>query len=487
MKKILSAERKALYVRALTLAVPMMIQNGITNAVGLVDSIMIGSQGTESTSAVSMCGQLIFVFNLAIFGALSGPGIFGAQYFGNHDIEGVRKTFRIKIWVVIACVIAGIAAFWFFGDFFIGLYLKGEAQGVDPVLALSKGRSYLNIMLIGFLPFALTQVYSSTLRENNESKMPMIAGVCGVAADVFFNWVLIFGHFGLPALDVRGAAIATVISRFFEFAVIVIWSHLKRGKFVFLQGIYRTLLVEGKVLFPVIKKSIPILINEFLWSAGIITTNQLLSRRSMAVVPAMGISASLSNLLNVVFVAMGSAVGIIIGQMLGAGEIKGIRRKANSLMWFTALLSVGLSGILIAAAPFFPKLYDVVPEAKYMATAFITLTAFFFPLQGFLNAQYFTIRSGGKTFITFIADSGFTWAIQVLTVFLLIRFTKLNVYQIYAASLSLDVLKVVFGAILIRTGIWITNLVKDEGKEISELSPEVDQAEDSDSNAWVKG
>lgn len=487
MKRILSTERKALYLRALTLAVPMMIQNGITNAVGLVDSIMIGSQGTESTSAVSMCGQLIFVFNLAIFGALSGPGIFGAQYFGNNDIEGVRKTFRIKIWVVIASVIAGICAFWFFGDFFVGLYLKGEAEGIDPVLALNKSRDYLRIMLIGFLPFALTQVYSSTLRENNESKIPMIAGICGVVADILFNWILIFGKFGFPAMDVKGAAIATVISRFIEFTVIVIWSHLKRKRFVFLQGIYRTLLVEGKIAVPIIKKSIPILINEFLWSAGIIKTNQLLSERSLFVVPSLGISAAISNLLNVVFVAMGSAVGIIIGQMLGAGETKGIRKKANSLMWFTAFLSVGLSGTLIAIAPFFPKRYDVLPEVQYMATAFITLTAFFFPLQGFLNAQYFTIRSGGKTFITFLADSGFTWAINVLTVFLLIKFTNLNVYQIYAVSLSLDILKVVFGAVMIRTGIWITNLVKEEGKEVSVLNPHVDEADDADSKAWIKG
>ena len=487
MKKLYSAERKALYLQALTLAVPMMIQNGITNAVGLVDSIMVGTQGTESTAAVSMCGQIIFVFNLAIFGALSGPGIFGAQYFGNHDIEGVRKTFRIKIWAVIVCVIIGILAFWFFGDFFIGLYLKGEASNVNPVLALSKARGYLRIMLIGFLPFSLTQVYSSTLRENNESRMPMIAGFSGVISDVFLNWVLIFGHFGLPALGVNGAAIATVIARFVEFFVIVIWSHLRKNRFEFVKGIYKTLLVESKVTIPVIKKTIPIMINEFLWSAGIITINQLLSRRSMSVVPAVGISTALSNLLNVVFVSMGSAVGIIIGQMLGGGETKGIRKKANSLMWFTAFLSVGLSGLLIAAAPFFPRLYTVAPEVRYMATAFITLTALFFPLQGFLNAQYFTIRSGGKTLITFIADSVFTWAICVLTVYLLVRFTKLNVYQIYAVSLSLDILKVIFGAVLIRKGIWITNIVKDVGNEISEDSSDVDSVEDSDANAWIKG
>ena len=468
MKKILSDERKALYIRALALAMPMMIQNGITNAVGLVDSLMVGSLGTESTTGVSIGGQLIFVFNLAIFGALSGPGIFCAQYFGNKDVEGVRKTFRLKIWTILLIVLAGLAAFWFFGDFFIGLYLTGQAEDIDPVLAMAKAREYIRIMLIGFFPFALTQVYSSTLRENNESIMPMVANICAVVTDVLLNYVLIFGKFGFPALGVRGAAIATVASRFAECGVIVIWAHLKREKHTFLKGIYRTLLVEKTVTFPVIKKSIPITLNEFLWSAGIITTNQLLSKRSLAVVPALGISNALTNVMNVVFVSMGAAVGIVIGQMLGAGELKNIKKKAISLMWFTAFLSIGLSATLLALAPLFPRIYDVTEDVKYMAGAFIMITAIFFPLQGFLNAQYFTIRSGGKTFITFLADSGFTWLVVVVGVFLLIRFTTLNVYAVFAVSLALDLLKVIFGAYLIRKGIWITNLVKEEGKEIEE-------------------
>ena len=472
MKTFLGAEKKALYLRALTLAVPMMIQNGITNAVGLVDNLMVGSQGTESMTAVSISGQLIFVFNLAIFGGLSGPGIFGAQYFGNQDIEGVRKTFRIKMWIVLACVLAGIAVFLTMDSFLIGLYMKGTAENINPELAIKLAKEYIHIMLIGFAPFGVTQVYSSTLRENNESRMPMIAGMCGVAADIIFNYLLIFGKLGFPTLGVKGAAIATVISRFIECFVIVIWSHVKRDRFEFIKGIYRTLKVEKTVTIPVLKKGAPILINEFLWSAGIIATNQLLSSRSLAVVPALGISAALSNLLNVVFVAMGSAVGIIIGQMLGAGDTKDIRKKAVSLMWFTAFLSVGLSALLITAAPFFPKAYDTTNEVKYMATAFITLTAFFFPLQGFLNAQYFTIRSGGKTLITFIADSGFTWAVVVFTVFLLIRFTNLNVYAVYTVSLVLDILKVLFGSYMIRKGIWINNLVLVEGQEISEAQDE---------------
>lgn len=459
MKKgFFNKEDRALYNRALALAIPMIIQNGITNAVGLVDNLMVGSLGTESMSGVSIGGQLIFVLNLAIFGALSGPGIFCAQYYGNHDIEGVRKTFRIKIWATIFIVLLGAAIFWFDDKYLIRLYLRGSADDIDPVLTLQKAEEYLHIMIIGFLPFGLTQVYSSTLRENNESAMPMVAGLFGVAADVVFNYLLIFGKFGFPALGVKGAAIATVISRFVEFAVIVVWSHARRKKFEFLQGIYRTLLVEKSITIPIIKKTIPIMLNEFLWSAGIITVNLLLSVRSLSVVPALGISTALSNLMNVVFVAMGSAVGIIVGQMLGAGEIKDVKKKAISLMWFTAFLSLGLSAVLMLAAPYYPNAYKTGEDVKTMATVFIMLIAIFFPLQAFLNAQYFTIRAGGKTFITFLLDSGMTWTVVVLTIVILIHFTSLHVYLIYAISLAMDLIKIGIGAVMIRKGIWINTL-----------------------------
>ena len=122
MSKITRAEKRALYGSALAIALPMMLQNGITNAVGLVDSLMVGTLGTESVTGVSICGQLIFVFNLAIFGAISGPGIFGAQYYGNGDLDGVRDIFRIKMWFAIGCGILGILIFFNFDTFLLGLY-----------------------------------------------------------------------------------------------------------------------------------------------------------------------------------------------------------------------------------------------------------------------------------------------------------------------------------------------------------------------------
>ena len=141
--------KKDIYKKALRLAVPMMIQNGITNMVGLIDNIMVGSIGTEAMTAVSIVGQLIFVFNLAIFGGISGPGIYGAQYYGKGNEEGFKNTFRIKIWICLLCLAAGILAFSLGGEQLINLYLRGESENIDAYLTLKYAKEYLAIMMIG--------------------------------------------------------------------------------------------------------------------------------------------------------------------------------------------------------------------------------------------------------------------------------------------------------------------------------------------------
>ncbi len=128
--------RKLVIRRAMALAVPIMIQNGITNAVGLVDHIMVGSLGTEAMTAVSIIGQLLFVYSLAIFGGISGPGIYAAQFYGSGNTEGVRRATRMKAWICIFCTIAGISLLLFGEDILINLYLHGESA--DIVCTLPK-------------------------------------------------------------------------------------------------------------------------------------------------------------------------------------------------------------------------------------------------------------------------------------------------------------------------------------------------------------
>ena len=215
---------RAFYKRLLAVAVPIMVQSGITNFVSLLDNIMVGRTGTEQMSGVAIVNQLIFVFYLCCFGGFAGAGIFTAQYYGAEDDEGVRHTFRYKLWMGLLLSLGALGIFLFFGKDLISLYLQGQADGGDPAAALAYGSGYLNIMLLSLPAFALVQIYANTLRECGETVVPMRAGICAVFVNLVFNYLLIYGKFGFPALGVKGAAIATVLSRSGELAVVAGWT-----------------------------------------------------------------------------------------------------------------------------------------------------------------------------------------------------------------------------------------------------------------------
>lgn len=451
---------REIFKRALLLAVPMMIQNGITNAVGLVDNIMVGSLGTEAITAVSIVGQLIFVFNLAIFGGLSGPGIYGAQYFGQKNVEGFRSAVRIKHLISLVVLAAGLLVFIFGGELLIGLYLKGESEDIDPVLTMELAKSYLGVMLWGLPPFVVTQIYAGSLRETGNSLKPMVAGITSVVVDITFNWLLIYGNLGFPKLGVRGAAIATVMARFVEMLTVVIWAFAARKKkHEFLRGLYKTMLVPKETAGKMLAKTLPIFANEFLWAGGIAMLTQIYSQRGLDIVPGLNISNALCNLLNVVFIAMGNAVGILIGQTLGAKRYDEAKTEAFRLMWFTGAVSFLLTAVLVSISGVFPNLYDTSDSVRSAASVFIIITALFFPVQGFLNALYFTLRSGGKTLVTFLFDSVFSWVVSVPAAFLLCRFSPLPIFAVFAIIQAIDFIKVSIGYVLIKKGVWISNIV----------------------------
>lgn len=451
---------RSIYKRALRLAVPMMIQNGITNMVTLVDNVMVGSLGTEAMTAVSIVGQLIFVFSLAVFGGISGPGIYGAQYFGQGNLEGFKNTVRMKIWISIFCLIAGLGIFLGAGENLISLYLRGESASVDAALTMQFAGQYLEIMLFTLAPFVITQIYASSLRETGDSLKPMAAGLVSVVVDIVFNYLLIYGKLGFPELGVRGAAVATVMARIVEMLIVVIWAHARKHRHEFLQGLYRTLLLPRELVLKMLKKSLPIFFNEFLWAGGIAALTQCYSIRGLEIVAGLNISNAICNLLNVVFVALGSAVGILIGQTLGASEYDKAKKNAFQLTWFTGGICIILTIILVAVSGIFPKFYDTTEQVRFYGQWFIIVTALFFPVQGVLNALYFTLRSGGKTFITFLFDSVYSWTVTLPIALVLCNFTALPILGVYAIVQAADIIKVFVGYFMIRKGIWISNIVE---------------------------
>ena len=451
------------YKMVLMIAVPIMIQNGITNFVSLLDNIMIGQVGTEQMSGVAIVNQLIFVYNLCIFGGVSGAGIFTAQYFGQGNHEGVRQTMRFKLWMVIVLTSLTVMLFLGCGTNLISAYLKGDGSAESIAATLFHGERYLRIMLVGLPAFAAVQIYSSTLRECGQTMLPMKAGLAAVVVNLLFNYILIYGKFGAPALGVSGAAIATVLSRYVEMLITVLGVHRKsrgeRAPYSFVTGLYSTLKVPRDLTLKSVRKVSPLLFNETLWAAGMAMLTQCYSVRGLNVVAGLNVSNTINNVFNIVFIALGDSVAIIVGQLLGAGKMKEARDTDNKLIAFSVMCCTCVALVMFVMAPLFPRLYKINDEARVLAKYFIMVTAFFMPQNAFLHATYFTLRSGGKTIITFLFDSVFIWCVSVVIAFVLSRFTGLPVIAVYAMVQLGDIIKCIIGFILVKKGVWLQNIV----------------------------
>ena len=452
---------RAFYRRVLAIAVPIIVQNAITNFVSLLDNIMVGQIGTTPMSGVSIVNQLMFVFNLCVFGATSGAGIFTAQFHGSNDQTGIKHTFRFKFLACLLISLVGGSLFITKGDFLIGLYLTGEGDPQTAASALNYGLSYLQVMLWGLIPFAISNTYASTLRETGKTTVPMVAGITAVFVNLGLNYVLIFGKLGLPALGVQGAALATVISRYVELMILILWTHLNPEKNPFIRHIYRSFQIPGKLLKGIIVKGMPLLMNEFLWASGMAIMNQCYSTCGLDVVPAMNISSTLYNLASVTFLSMGNSVGIIMGQMLGAGTSEAEIRDANRKLVAVSIASgVVFGGLMAAASVLFPRIYNTTDDVRHLATLLICISAAMMPFNSYTNAAYFTLRSGGQTMVTFLFDSCFVWSCCVPVAFCLSRFTGLSIIPLYIICQSMDFIKCTIGAFMIRQGKWIQNLTQ---------------------------
>ncbi len=450
---------RAFYRRLSSIMIPMLVQNLITNFVSLLDNLMVGQVGTEPMSGVAIVNQLLFVLNLFLFGGLAGVGIFTAQFYGKGDEEGIRSTVRAKLWFALIAVGLGAGVFLGFGEKLISLFLHEGEEALDLAATLRYGKDYLAVMLVQIAPFAMTQVYSSTLRETGETVVPMRAGIAAVLVNLGFNYILIFGKLGAPALGVVGAAMATVLSRFVECGIVMLWTHRHRQRAPYIRGLYRSLRVPAGLLKQILVLGTPLLFNELLWSGGMTVLNQCYSLRGLEVVSSFNISSTVGNLFFCAFIAMGNSISIMIGQLLGAGELERAVDEDRKLIAFSLVLSVAVGLLMALVAPLIPQAYNTTDTVKTLAEKLLLIYAAMMPLYSYTNSCYFTLRSGGKTLITFVFDSLFVWVVCIPVAFVLSRYTQMPILPMYAIVELTNLIKCGIGFVMVRQRKWVVNLV----------------------------
>lgn len=452
---------RAFYRRLFTVMLPILTQNLITNFVNLLDNVMVGQVGTEPMSGVAIVNQLLFVFNLCVFGGLAGAGIFTAQFYGKSDNKGVADSFRGKLYIALGVLVVAFTVFVGFGEELIMAFIHEGQENLDMAATLGYGKAYLHVMLLQLLPFAVMQIYASTLRETGETLLPMKAGIAAVLVNLTGNYILIFGKLGAPALGVVGAAIATVLSRYVECLIVVIWTHSHKQRCPYISGVYTRLRIPAELAKKIAVMGLPLLVNELLWAGGMTVLNQCYSVRGLEVVSAINISTAVSNLFFCAFISMGNTVAIMVGQLLGAGQLEQAVEEDRRLIAFAVALCAAVGVVMALLAPAIPQVYNTTDTVKRLAEELLFVIAVFMPVHGFNNACFFTLRSGGKTLITFVFDSVYIWVLCIPLAFVLSRYTAVPILPMYITVQLLDLVKVAMGFVLVKKRVWVKNLVKD--------------------------
>jgi len=458
---------KYFYKAVFAVMLPILLQNVITNFVNLLDNIMVGQVGTEQMSAVAIAAQSIFIFNLCLFGGLSGIGIFTAQYAGKKDDEGIRYTFRAKFILVIIATLIFEIIFAFAGDFCINAFIHDGSAGIDMEATFNYGLSYLRVMMIQLPLFGISQCFASTLRECNETVLPMKASIIATLVNLCGNYLLIFGKLGCPKLGVIGAAIATVIARLVECLILIIYTCKKSDRFGFIKGALKSLKIPGALAKQIFKKGLPLLGNELLWSAGTVMLSQCYSLRGLEVVSALNISNTVFQLFSCASMAMGSTIAILIGQRLGAGKLEEAYEEDKKLIALSLMIAIFLGLVMVFLAKPITSIYKTTDEVKYIAGALLTVVAVLMPFFTFTNVCYFTLRCGGKTIITLLFDSVCTWVFYVPTAFILSRFTNMEIIPIYIIVNCIELIKGTVGFFMVRSKKWIVNLVGEKEEKVA--------------------
>jgi len=434
----------------LRLASPIILQQLIFSSLGMIDTVMIGHLGDASVAAVGVANQVFFLATLLYFGITSGAAIFTAQYWGRKDIPRIQQILGLSL--VISLV----------GGAVFTLVAIGYPQAVlqiysaDPEV-ISLGGEYLQITALSYIFTAITYSFSVILRSINNVKLPMMTSLFALSLNSLLNFGLIFGNFGLPALGVKGAAIATVTARLFEAFLIVFLVYRKQLP---LAARPAALVKWDKIqLGKFFQTTLPVIITEIIWSLGTTTYTVVYAHISTEAIAAYNIALSVDRLIFVIFIGLGNACAIMIGNKIGEGEKDAatLFGKKYLLLGITAALALGLL-MLLVKNPLL-SLFGVTPETTLLAKNTLLVMIYSLPVRTMnLILLIGILRSGGDTYYAFFIDAGVIWIVGVPMAYLGAYLLHLPVYWVYLMVISEEVVKVSLGLIRFSKGRWIHSL-----------------------------
>lgn len=440
--------------RLLTLSTPIIIQNLLTFALGAVDMLMIGQLGDKPVAAVGLADQVFFVMILMQFGIASGAAIFVAQYWGKGDIVRIHRVLGLALGLGVLGSLSFTLIAVFTPQWVLGIYTKDTA-----VIAL--GSDYLRIVGWSYIGTSVAIIYNFVLRSIEQVKLPMITGAIALLLNTGLNYILIFGHFGFPALGVSGAAIATCGARLLE--PVILLGIIYSRKLPLAAPPRRFVAVDRAFVVKFLNTTLPVVATEVVWSLGITMYSIIYAHISTEAIAAINIVVTIERVAFVIFLALSNASAIMIGNLIGANEIGQATRYARRFLILGVLgaLPVGLL-VALGAEPLL-SLYQISPTVSRYARLTMTMMALVLPLKVTTLMIFIgVLRSGGDTQFSLLVEACFIWLLGVPLAYFGAFVLGLPVYWVYLLVVTEEVGKALVALRRFISGKWIHRLAEPE-------------------------
>lgn len=443
---------RSLLKTILKIGLPIALQNFVLTSLNLVDNIMIGSRGEVSLAAVSLSNRIYFILIISIFGISSGLGMFTSQYFGAKDTGNIKKTVGIGLTLAFALSFTVAALTFFFPQQILSVFSK-------DALLLQKGSEYLKIVSFSYVPMALGYIFVYNSRSVHLTKLPMISSIIALSLNTILNYILINGKLGFPVLDVKGAAIATLISRLIE--TILLLTLIFRTKDHPLKGTLKQYFSYTFEMFRrVMKKAIPVIVNEASWSIGMSVYFIAYGVMGAKAVASIQVALTVSDLFWAGLIGFCNAVAVIIGNHLGARQLTMAERIARKSMWFTLIGSAVLGLIYFMTGKFIASIFNFEAETIKSSINVITVNAAYMVVKG-LNFMIIVgiLRSGGDAKFCMLTEGLTIFVIGIPLAFLSVYVFKLPVYLCVAVVYFEEVIKLAIVYSRYRSKKWLNVLI----------------------------
>ena len=448
--KFLFGDKKFLNTM-LKLAAPIMLQNLIFSSLNLVDGVMIGQLGESAVAAVGIANQIFFLVSLLFFGIGSGSAIFAAQYWGRKDTERIQSVLGLSLLMSISGAVLFSLVAILLPVQVISIYSK------DPTV-ISQGSVYLQIVAFSYVVTAITNSFAFVLRSTENVKLPLLTSLVALSLNTLMNYGLVLGNFGLPSLGVKGAAIATIVSRLIEVVLLLLIIYRRKLPVAAkLPALLNFKILSIKKFF---NTTLPVIATEIIWSFGITTYNMVYARIGTESIAAVNIAGTLDRIIFVVFIGMGNACAIMIGNRIGAQENELATDYAKKYLLLGAIGASVLGLIMFLFVTPLLSFYKVSAATIDLTVKLIGLMALSLPVRSLnLILLIGVLRAGGDTRVAFFIDAGSVWVVGVPMAFIGAYVLGLPVHWVYLMVLADEAVKLVFGLYRFFSQRWMNYLV----------------------------